>query len=344
MGALLLAGANSQAIDARCTAELRERKASIVVPFKPGGLWDLYARTLQHTLNQRTGARFEVINAPAGNGMGSIPTVARPRRDQVVLGMLAPQALAQDHLASSGSRSWFESFHALGAFGRDETVWVTRATDKGLLSRPRGGAVLTGAASNTMSRLILPVSALGLRLVPVHGYQGSTERLAALLRGEIDVLPVTDDSALAFLRAHRDLSVELTLTGKPLAQFPGVPHLGGATGVAALHAQSVADAAARRKILDHANLAVSLAVSTRSILISRETSPALVDCLRRAVQAALADPQTAAALRNQRLSVDAIDAAAVDAEIAALAGLVRQYGSELIRLHQQQQQRRGSGP
>ncbi|MBC7604050.1 MAG: hypothetical protein H7255_15495 [Ramlibacter sp.] len=299
--ALVLGFAASSAWAAdSCSALLGRKKINIVVPFKPGGGYDSYARMLAPVLQELTGARVAVSNISGANGVSGIKAVASAPPDTITLGVFDLRDLLAARLTDPALPP-LADFIALGSFGSTKGAWAAR-TDSGALLE--GNQPLTASASSGfVSRNLLPARLLDREVKLVRGYLGSADRWLALLRGDVDVMDGSSDSIQRFISSAPGARVLMVLSDAPLSEFPGVPHLAGPGGLVDLRTRKL-DAATRRERMELASLAVELSQSTRTVAIAR-TAPAPVrTCIESAAEQALFSQPLRDAALQQKLPVE----------------------------------------
>lgn len=315
-----------------CPALLSKKRINLVVPFKPGGGFDAYARMFAPVLAAHTGSRVVVANLPGANGMAAVRAVASAT-DGLTLGVFEPRSLYERRLFDPSSPDP-ASVLPLGGLNTVPRLWVAR---RGLdLRAPRERALLAGGTASVVANLLLPGEALGLELKVVRGYPGSADRMLALARGEIDLVDGSADSVVGLLEGMPEMSVVLAVDDAPLDGLPGVPYLAGAGGlVDRLTGAPGFDAKERARRLALAQLAVDLTVSTRAINVAASAPPAVRACLEGAVSQVLAGDALRAAADRARLELKPTPGRAlreglarIEAGIARNQALLRRLGTE----------------
>lgn len=312
---------------------LEKKRISLVVPFRPGGGFDAYARMLAPVLSAHTGARVVVSNIPGANGMAGVRAVVSAAPGSLILGVFDPRYLYERRQFDPSTPDPASIF-VLGGLNTVPKLWVGR---RGLdLAAPRERPLLAGAVSTIVANLLLPAESLGLELDVVRGYPGSADRWLALARGEIDVVDGSADSLRNLLQSSPDMAVLLALDDAPVEGFLGVPHLAGRGGfVDRLTSVPGFDPQERARRMAWARLAVDLSVSTRAISVAASAPPALRACLDEMIVDLLAGEAIKAAARRARLELKPASGAAlrealarVEAGLAENQKLVKRLGSE----------------
>ena len=96
-------------------------------------------------------------------------------------------------MAAGRSSLDFSNLVGLGVMSTDQAVWVSRRRIDWLSSQ---STLMTSASpSSPYVRFGIPAQLLGLNLKPIFGYEGSNQVWMAMLRGEVDVVTMSDQSA-----------------------------------------------------------------------------------------------------------------------------------------------------
>ncbi|HVZ43459.1 MAG TPA: hypothetical protein VHA82_06585 [Ramlibacter sp.] len=292
------ASAPARAAD-NCAA-YAHRKITLVVPFKPGGGYDAYARLLAPVLQETTGSRVVVTNITGANGVSGMKAVASAPTDNFTLGVFDLRDLLAARLTDATLPA-VQDFVALGSFGSTAGVWAARQSTAHLLDGR--GALTFGVSTGILARVLLPAMLLEREVRLVRGYAGSTERWLALLRGEVDLTDGSEDSIARYVSTSPGTAGVLVLADHPLAQFPGAPYLAGPGGVVDERTRMLAPLA-RRERMELAALCAELATSVRTIAIARSVDPAARRCIESAVGEALFSPALREAAARQKAPLE----------------------------------------
>ncbi|MBI5277263.1 MAG: hypothetical protein HY854_12455 [Burkholderiales bacterium] len=311
-----------------CNALLARRKMTLVVPFKPGGGYDAYARLVAPVLQERTGARVTVSNVAGANGFTGVKAVAASAADSLVLGVfdlrdLLPARLYDPTVPAPGE------FVPLGSFGQSVGVWAARRDTGDLLASPQ--PLTMAVSTGVLPRALLPAMLLGRELKLVRGYGGTAERWLALLRGEVDVTDGSNDTILRNVASAPSTRGLLVLASQPHPDFPGTPYLAGPGGVIDQRTRNL-DAKARQERMELAEAAAELATSARTIVVPRKAPLALQHCLDEAVTGALFSAALREAAARQKLPLEPMRGAQVRAHLARIEDVTNRHMAVLKRL------------
>ncbi len=247
-----------------------------IVPFAPGGNYDVTSRIVGEVMARRLGQTVLVDNRPgAGGVVGLEATVAAPADSYtVVMGSFSVMGIAP-YLA--GKPSMVPLFAPISLLTTVPTLIVTRADSrfpdiKSALAEARAkpGTVSIGHSGNgTINHIgILRLQAnedVKFNIIP---YKGSGPGLADLMAGQIDLYTDQLTTSLPHIRAGK-LRPLLNLGPDRISQLPNAP--------------SLKDIGS--KPFD--------ASTTAGVLARAETPAAALDVLNAAVVAALKDAEVA---------------------------------------------------
>ena len=278
-----LASANA----AKLCASMKGKSSSVVVPFRPGGGFDVDARAFKPFLQRHSGMQVSVLNMPGASGVLAANAVAESRSDHLMILLSDPRFILMSSLQGVAG-SDISAFMPLGSLGRESAVWATQRRIDWHASR--ASRLTASSAGEMVSRIALPAAAMGLTISTISGYQSSNETWLASLRGELDIVPLSQDSAQRMLKTEPSATVSLVLTSAPDPDFPGVPYLAGPGGIVDQLSRSL-DISTRQKRMAMGSLAVQLANSNRFFFASLRLPLASKSCIVAAIDAALIDPE-----------------------------------------------------
>jgi tripartite-type tricarboxylate transporter receptor subunit TctC len=295
--ALPTAGATQAQTDA---GFYKGRTVSILVGYEAGGGYDLYARVVAQFLGKHIPGNPAVVvqNMPGAGGLRAARNLATvAAKDGTVLGMLS-QTLPFDTVLGYTPDIDAGQFTWVGRAAMNVEVGVAFAKsgissieDTRKREIPSGGT--GGTASSTVVPFLLNKLA-GTRFKLVAGYRSANEVLLAMERGEIDMVGATGISTVIAKHGERlkDGTVRLiyqsALTRHP--EIPNVPTIG-----------EVALGKEERQILD---LFSSGSAIGRALIAPAGLPAERAAVLRRAMAAALADPELIAFAKKSNLMLE----------------------------------------
>ena len=310
---------------------VRNKKLRWIVPYSPGGGFDVYSRLIAPQLATKISATISVENVPGAGGMLGARRIQRAQPDGRTLGLInAPGLLTAALAGVAQAPNPLEDFSILGRVVRSRTVWVVKtgsdlkhmddvfrvAAQKPILCAISevGSTNFVGVAV-TSSILEVPVDYLA-------GFPGTRQSTLALIRGEVDFVALTFESALDRIESG-DLKVILQISEKPISSHPslqGVPILGGPAGLAARRAQRKGQPP--KNVIKQARALESLIGAGRLIVAPPGLPKDIFKCLEEGLHATLTDAQFQRQAAKVQRSIDvarAEEARTVLVEVASSA-------------------------
>jgi tripartite-type tricarboxylate transporter receptor subunit TctC len=210
-----------------------ERPVRMIVPFAPGGAFDVVARAMaQHFARFANGQALQVDNRPGAGGTiaGALTARERPDGYTFMLADLAPNVVGHEMFAALpyDPRTAFTPIvHAVNI----PTVLVARP---GFAARDMAGVLAaaraepgrltysTPGAGNAVQFLMEHLQRLtGTRMTHVP-YRSGAEAATALVRGDVDLSFTSISSALPFLQDGRARPIAVSTAGRA-GTLPEVP-------------------------------------------------------------------------------------------------------------------------
>jgi tripartite-type tricarboxylate transporter receptor subunit TctC len=195
------------------------KRMTLLVQYSPGGSFDVQARWLARQLPGLTDARTIVRNMPGGGGVTGYNRLYRLPPNGLTLLTTHTKLIAFDLFGRKGVKYDFAKFNYLGRVVRTNTALLVSKnlpTDINELRKLK--RIRVGASSPFFEGLVAEM--LGLPITIVPGYGGSSERMAAIMRGELDATMASVAGGLKFAKA-----VNIVLTFRKDPRTPNVPDL-----------------------------------------------------------------------------------------------------------------------
>lgn len=282
----------------------------LVVGMPPGGGVDVYARLVQRHMERHLPGAPSIVaqNMPGAGSLRAVQSLSSSPDDGTVIVTFSSSLITESILSPERVKVDFRTFAFLGNIGDDSRVCYVRGA-LGVRTwsdlKAHDQVIFGGTAAGTSGNLDVAMlrNLLGVKLKLVQGYAGSADKKLALEKGEIDgdcsgVTSIPAD----WLSTHK---VHVVIRHTPNA-LPGVAPdvpFGGAL---------IADAN-ERKVYDFLITPQSLG---RLFLVSNKVPPERLAALRKAFDAAMADPAFLADAKKLGLLVSPMTGASVDARIA----------------------------
>ena len=290
-------------ISESCKSAMNNQRLKLIVPNAAGGGYDTYARALAPVLDAVTGLQSTVVNMPAAGGLVAYTTLANAGPDELMM-MLDNGTDVIRSRVDSGDAKWIERLQSIGVFHSEPSAWVgnadidiVEAQSLVAATSSAGGIVEFEAAGH----------ALGKEIKFIAGFDGSKELEAALLRGDADIMSPSLTTALKMSKSG-DLKIQLLLSDKPDDRVPGVPHIGGEDGLAAMLSKDLPEGERANRIA-LARIVVDLSLDMRTVFVQSKLRQDLKECLTAAVADAISDPSFKEAANAQGRPVSPMDRA-----------------------------------
>ncbi len=219
-------------------AEYPDRPIKIVVPFAPGGNIDLTARAISSGMSEALGQPVIIENKPGAGGMLGAELVARSAADGYTL-----------LLASTGSLASAPALYPKLGFDPVKDLATVRSLTRVPLvlvvnpklpvktlaeliafskSKPGGLSMAStgnGTSNHLAGELFQRMSGTKFTHIP---YRGSSQALADVLSGQVDLMFDNVPTSLPFVRSGKLLALGVTSTvrSSSLAQLPTLAETG----------------------------------------------------------------------------------------------------------------------
>jgi tripartite-type tricarboxylate transporter receptor subunit TctC len=279
----------------------RGKQIRMYIRAAPGGNYDVYSRILgRHIARFIPGNPLVVpVNMPGGGGLVALNYVANAApRDGTVLTMITQsfpmdQALGLDNKLTVDMRSlnWIGNMSNTNEFLYTAKSSATRTLDD---ARRRETVIAaTGIGSIVTQLSAVYNNVLGTKFKVIYGYPSGPEMTLAMERGEVEGRSTSNPQVLAPTKAEVLAKYNFIIQAGPrmIPQFEEVPLLREQARTSDEHA-----------IFDFLSNAIVLA---RPIVTNAGVPPERVAALRRAFDAALADPAFLEEAERQNLEIGA---------------------------------------
>jgi tripartite-type tricarboxylate transporter receptor subunit TctC len=210
-----------------------DRPVRLIVPFAPGGAFDVVARAMaQHFPRHANGQPLQVDNRPGAGGTiaGALAARERPDGSVFMLADLAPNVVGHElfrGLAYDPRTAFTPIVHAVniptvlvarpGFVPRDMPALLAAArAEPGRITYATPGA---GNAVQFMTEHLQRLTGTRMTHVP---YRSGAEAATALVRGDVDISFTAISSALPFLQDGRARPIAVS-TAARVASLPEVP-------------------------------------------------------------------------------------------------------------------------
>jgi tripartite-type tricarboxylate transporter receptor subunit TctC len=196
-----------------------ERDITFIIPNQVGGGFDAYVRAITPAMEKYLPNKVNVVplNVPAGGGAKGVSQLYRARPDGYTIGILNIPGLFI--LQERGGGYDLNRFTWLAGLGKDPyglaVPWnsaVKSVADLQALSKTRPVKfTTTGPDGTAYGVTLIATELLGIRLQLITGYKGSSEYVAAAVRGDGDAV-ITNLPLLSRFEASKSLRLIATFT------------------------------------------------------------------------------------------------------------------------------------
>jgi tripartite-type tricarboxylate transporter receptor subunit TctC len=211
-----------------------ERDITFIIPNQVGGGFDAYVRTIAPAMEKYLPNKVNVVplNVPAGGGAKGVNQLYRARPDGYTIGILNIPGLFI--LQERGGGYDLNKFTWLAGLGKDPyglaVPWnspVKSVADLQALSKTRPVKfTTTGPDGTAYGVTLIATELLGIRLQLITGYKGSSEYVAAAVRGDGDAV-ITNLPLLSRFEASQSLRlIAAFTTGGTRHDIPDAAALG----------------------------------------------------------------------------------------------------------------------
>jgi tripartite-type tricarboxylate transporter receptor subunit TctC len=269
------------AADGDCETFYDGKTLKIVVPYKPGGGFDAYARALAPVLEEQLdGAKVTVENLPGAGGLIGANAVFKAKSDGTTIGLINyPGAVFAEQTGKEGADIKNDEWTFLGRVAAVNPVVYTSAksgietADDLVSAKEKVVFGIGGVGSDAFYATRVLGETLGFPYEIIAGYPGSGEADAALLAGEVEASVNSIDSAVQTIEGGKANPV-LFVGTEPSEQLPDVPTV-----------TSVGDAQQKETLESLAAI-----YDLERVLVAPPGVPEeRADCLGEAINAALTD-------------------------------------------------------
>jgi tripartite-type tricarboxylate transporter receptor subunit TctC len=265
----------------------------LVVPYKPGGGYDTYARAISPYLEECLDSRVVVKNEPGAGGLVATNQTASAPASANRMQIVNTTGLITSQLAEAeGARFDVRDLQWIGRVAAPPLVLVVAAESSFQSFQDVVDAeqpvrfVAQGPGTNDFIAPNIVGQAYGFPFEVVSGFQGSGEARTALISGDADahVLPI--DSQLSAIESG-DVRAVVTVDEEPDVLLPDVPTI-YETDPPSEEAQDIIESL------------VTVGQTGRGMIVSPEMAEDRVSALREGLQCALENPDLISAMETQK--------------------------------------------
>jgi tripartite-type tricarboxylate transporter receptor subunit TctC len=217
-----------------CAQSYPTRPVRLIVPFTPGGTFDIMARLIGQWLSERLGQPFVIENRPGGGGNLATEAVVRAPADGYTLLLCGTPNAVNATLYEKLNFNFIRDVAPVAGVFRGAYVMVVNPSvpaksipefivyakaNPGKINMASGGV---GSAHHVNGELFKMMAGVNLVHVP---YRGAGPALVDLLAGQVQVMFAFMASSIEYVRAGRLRALAVTTATRSEA-LPDVPSVG----------------------------------------------------------------------------------------------------------------------
>ncbi len=337
------AAAASSTANAACPG-LDGRTVRWIVPYTPGGGYDVQSRLLEPFYEEAIGAEIVIEHRLGAAGRVGARTIRDADPDGRTLGIVNGSALLTQALLGHDSNIHpTRDFTAIGRLSVPSPVLFTawdspnRTLEELRVGTADGPLVfgIVGVGSTAWIWYVIASDLLDLDATYVAGYPGTRESSLGLMRGEFDLAGYTFDSMLDRIEPGglRPIAQISRYSAQPLPALRDVPVVVGENGLAAKRAKELGEDP--EPMVARAAALARMFQAGRMVVAPPGLDPLLTSCLRDRFAQVMHDSafiaRAAGARRKMAFAEASVVAAELEAagpELQALGAVFREYLTE----------------
>jgi tripartite-type tricarboxylate transporter receptor subunit TctC len=225
---LAVAAAAAFGLAGPASAEYPEKDITFIIPFGPGGGFDLTVRQLANVLPKYLPNKVNVIpkNEPGAGGRQGMNLLYRSKPDGYTIaifnmpGAAIPQLTGEEVSYDINKFTWIArvstSPYLLGA---NPKSGIKTLDDIKKLGRPLKMAH-TGFGSTAYAGASITKHVVGFKAIHITGYKGSKSYILGVVRGDADATEAPVQTFASFVKSG---DIQPVVTFEEKSSFPGVP-------------------------------------------------------------------------------------------------------------------------
>jgi tripartite-type tricarboxylate transporter receptor subunit TctC len=189
------------------------RNINFIIPFAPGGGFDVYVRVVAPVMQQHLPRTVSIVpvNISAGGGARGIAQLYRARPDGYTIGIFNIPGLFILQQQQGSVAFDLAKFSWIGAIGEGERYLIAVASNsplktyadlKALSERRPVKFSATGPESTGYAATLIGTRLLDIRQQVITGYKGSADYIVAAMRGDSDAVIANRTAVMRFVRGN----------------------------------------------------------------------------------------------------------------------------------------------
>jgi tripartite-type tricarboxylate transporter receptor subunit TctC len=216
---------------ARGAAAFPTKNIQFVIPYAPGGGFDVYVRVIAPVMEKYLPNKVNIvpINVAAGAGSRGVAQLYRSKPDGYTFGILnIPGMFILQQQQGAGAYD-LSKFSWIGTMGEGERYVIcvgsksplkSFADLKALSAKRPVKLSVTGPEGTAYAATMIGSQLLGLKTQLITGYKGSADYVVAAIRGDSDAVIAAIPTASRFVHGG---TIRVLASFENHSSFPGVP-------------------------------------------------------------------------------------------------------------------------
>lgn len=207
-----------------------EKVITWIVPYAPGGGFDVYSRVIAKTLPKYLPNKVDVVvkNMPGGGSRRGSAVLYRSKPDGYTIGILNPSGLVTSDIVKKSTEYDLYKYTYLATCSQDVGGIYAAANSKfktleDLQKADRVKFASGGRGSTTWLWGMLAKGAMKIPVVEVSGYGGTSEYTTGVIRGDADAFTFASSSSVLSYFEAGELNPIIIFTLEPWELYPSAP-------------------------------------------------------------------------------------------------------------------------
>lgn len=223
-----VAAAVALGLAGQASAEYPEKDITFIIPYSPGGGFDLTARQIASVLPKYLPNKVNVIpkNVPGAGGRQGTAQLYRAKPDGYTIGAVnmpgaaIPQLTGEEVSYDITKITWIARMSTSPyLLGVNPKSGIKTLDDIKKLGRPLKMAH-TGFGSTAYTGSSITKHVVGFKAIHITGYKGSKNYILGVVRGDADAAEAPTQTFAGFVRSG---DIHPVVTFEEKSSFPGVP-------------------------------------------------------------------------------------------------------------------------
>jgi tripartite-type tricarboxylate transporter receptor subunit TctC len=306
--------------------DLSGKTVKLIVPHAAGGGYDTYARLLAPYIEKHTGAIIVIDNVTGAAGVVGRNEIFEADPDGFTIGFTAYSSIIMNSINElEAARYRVDDFYYLGRVTGEPTVIAADANSgvadiNDLIALEVVSFGEPSVVDDTYFNALVFGHDHGINILPVTGYEGTSELKLAILRGEFIILNRSLSNITDLIDSGE--LIPLVISGMERSDYlPNVP--------------TMLELAATDEQRGHAHLFATMVENSRGFIAPPGAEPAIINTWQEILERVLTDPDLLVEADSRSLPINFMPGDAVSllmAEAVILGEAIKPLIKELAKL------------